>query len=493
MNVTRRQFLTLSGIAAAASVLGACAPARTLVQQASGQGAVLLAAPNVSSQTWRVLSRMTFAPRVEEIIRANEIGLNGWIEEQLAWEAIGNRAADLRTRGIDTLWMDPDLVLNVRQDAVKQDLKQAALLRAIYSPRQLYEIMVEFWTDHFNIAQDKLDCAWLKVVDDREVIRKHALGNFFDLLWASMHSPAMLHYLDNQDNFQHSPNENYARELLELHSLGVDAGYTQKDVRETARCLTGWTVNEKWRRGRFEFDGTQHDQAAKTVLGVTISANGGEADGERVFDAIRAHPATPRFIARKLVRRFVADEPPAALVEKTAKAFTESNGDIQTTLRVILFSDEMQNASAAMPKYKRPLHVVAGALRQLNVETNAQQPLMAHLDRMGQPLFQWAMPDGFPDYARAWQNNLLSRWQFALALASDAINDTRTDWEGLRGLSADGSVRGALEAFSARLLGGELPGSALDTLSDALRDVPDESAVQTAVAVLIASPQYQWR
>lgn len=263
MNVTRRQFLSVSGIAAASVVLGACAPVRTALKQTRGEDSIRLAAPTVTDETWRVLSRLTFAPRTEELVRANEIGRDGWMEEQLAPDTLDDLDCDLRTRGIDTLWMDPDLVLNVRQEAVKEDLQRATLLRAIYSRRQLHEIMVEFWTDHFNIAQDKLDCAWLKVVDDREVIRAHALGNFYDLLWASMHSPAMLHYLDNQENYQHSPNENYARELLELHALGVDAGYTQTDVRETARCLTGWTVNDKWRRGRFEFNGDQHDAAEK--------------------------------------------------------------------------------------------------------------------------------------------------------------------------------------------------------------------------------------
>lgn len=491
MPITRRKFLSISGIAAAATILGACAPARTALKGARGEDSLLLAAPTVTSETWRVLSRMTFAPRVEEIVRANDIGRQAWMEEQLAPETLDDLGCNLRTRGIDTLWMDADLVLNVRQDAVKEDLQQATLLRAIYSRRQLYEVMVEFWTDHFNIAQDKLDCAWLKVVDDREVIRAHAMGNFYDLLWASMHSPAMLHYLDNQENYAHSPNENYARELLELHALGVDAGYSQKDVRETARSLTGWTVNEKWRRGRFEFNGEEHDTAEKKVFGVTIPANGGEQDGELVFEALKAHPALPRFIARKLVRRFVADSPPPALVEKTARAFTESNGDIKTTLRVILFSDELQNGT--LSKYKRPLHIVAGALRQLNVETNAKAPLLAHLAKMGQPLFQWAMPDGFPDYASAWQNNLLSRWQFALALASDEINGINTDWDGLRELVADGSVRGMLQAFGARLFGGELPKSALDTLSETLQDVPKEYALQTVVAVLLASPQYQWR
>ena len=489
--MNRRQFLSISGIATASLVLGACAPAREILQNARGNDAFTFDVSQMpSSETWRALSRMTFAPRAEELARVNEIGRDAWMEEQLAPESIDDLDCELRTRGLDTLWMDPDLILNVRQDAVKQELQQATLLCAIYSRRQLYETVVEFWSDHFNIAQDKFDCAWLKTVDEREVIRQHAFGNFYEMLWASMHSPAMLHYLDNHENFSHSPNENYARELLELHSLGVEAGYTQRDVRETARALTGWTVNQTWRRGRFEFDASQHDENEKIVLGVKIPANRGESDGQRVFDAICAHPALPKFIARKLVRRFVADEPPASLVERTARAFSDSRGDIKTTLRAILFSDEFKNAP---PKYKRPLQLVAGALRQLNAETNVRVELLQQLARMGQPLFQWDMPDGFPDRANAWQNNLLPRWQFALALASDEIQGTRVAWDELQNIAGDGSFRDALKYFSALLLGIELPKVKLDELAQMFRMAPPEKNLQMALAVLIASPQYQWR
>ncbi len=488
--MNRRQFLAIGGIASASLVLGACAPARAIVQQARGNDGALLLPTRVTDETWHALSRMTFAPRADELVRAKELGLDAWTEEQLAPETLDDWDCELRTRGLDTLWMEPDLILNVRQDAAKQELQQATLLRAVYSRRQLYETVVEFWSDHFNIAQDKFDCAWLKTVDEREVIRKHAFGNFYEMLWASMRSPAMLHYLDNHENFSHAPNENYARELLELHSLGVEAGYTQRDVRETARALTGWTVNQSWRRGRFEFDAGIHDNAEKIVLGVHLPAHGGESDGQRVFDALGAHPALPKFIARKLARRFVADEPPASLVEKTARAFSESRGDIKTTLRAMLFSDEFRSAP---PKYKRPLQLVAGALRQLKVETNARAALLRHLAKMGQPLHQWDMPDGFPDRAEAWQNNLLARWQFALALASDEIQGTRVNWAQLQNIAGDGSLRDALRNFSLLLLGAELPKTNLDTLAEMFRRVPQEKNVPFALAVLIASPQYQWR
>lgn len=490
MSVSRRQFLTLSGISAASLALGACAPVRSVVNSARGGDASPISPFTPTDETWRVLSRTTFAPRPDELAHATAIGLDAWLEEQLAPDTLDDLSCDLRTRGIDTLWMDTDLILIVRQDAVKQDLQQATLLRAIYSRRQLYQVMVEFWSDHFNISQDKLDCAWLKTIDDREVIRPHALGNFYDLLWASMHSPAMLHYLDNQENYSGSPNENYARELLELHSLGVDAGYTQQDVRGTARSLTGWGVNSKWRRGRFEFDPAQHDEDAKLVLGVSFPANGGQADGERLFDAIRAHPATPRFIAGKLIRRFVSDDPPAPLIEKTAQAFTVSRGDIKATLCTIFQSAEFRTTKGGL-KYKRPLHLVAGALRHLNVETDARSPLLGYLASMGQPLFQWAMPDGFPDRVAAWENNLLSRWQFALALASDEIRGTTVNWSQLQ--FDNSTLSEAFNSLSTLLLGNTLPKTALDALTQILGDIPQEKFTQVATAILISSPPYQWR
>lgn len=485
--MNRRQFLSLSGIAAATAVLGACAPAREWVKQTRGDDG-WLTAPRVSDELRRTLNRLTFAPRAEEFARANEIGRDAWLEEQLAPETLDDWECDSRTRGMDTLWMDADLALNARTEGIKPQLQGARALRAVYSRRQLFENIVEFWTDHFSISIDKFDCLWLKVVDDREVIRKHALGNFPDLLWASMRSPAMLHYLDNQENFAGAPNENYARELLELHSLGVDAGYTQRDVRETARALTGWTVNQKWRRGRFEFDPAAHDDGEKQLLGVTLTAGGGARDGERVFEAILAHPALPRFIARKLVRRFVADVPLPALVNRVADVFSKTRGGIKPMLRAIFYAPEFSHAP---PKYKRPLDFVAGALRQLDAETDAGAPVQNALARMGQPLFQWATPDGFPDSAAAWKNNLLPRWQFALALAANEIADTRVGWEKLQALGGDGSLRAALQNFSPLLLGAEFSETQLESIVAQGRDMPQQLTLPFAIAVLLASPQYQ--
>jgi uncharacterized protein (DUF1800 family) len=351
--------------------------------------------------------------------------------------------------------------------------------------------MVDFWSDHFNISTLKNGCAWLKTIDDRDVIRPHALGNFGELLWASMHSPAMLIYLDNQENQAGNPNENYARELMELHTLGVTAGYTQRDVREVARCLTGWTVNDQLFRGQFRFTADRHDDEIKTVLGQAIPAGGGERDGERVFDLLMAHPAMPRFVARKLVRRFVADDPPEALVAATAATFARTRGDIKALLRTILHSAEF---AAAPPKLKRPLHYVAGALRQLGAETDGGPPLLDALTKMGQPPFEWPTPDGFPDYGAAWIGALMPRWQFALHLAQNQIAGTQIDLPALmRAASAQDPAR-AFDRLGALLLGAPLLPVTRDRVIAALRGTSTGGDLPEMItAAIIASPAYQSR
>ena len=219
--------------------------------------------------------------------------------------------------------------------SIPNELRQATLMRQLYSKRQLYEIMVEFWSDHFNIFIEKGNGFYLKTVDDREVIRKHALGSFRDLVWASAHSPAMMIYLDNQANEKSHPNENYARELMELHTLGVDGGYTQKDVMELARCLTGWNVKEHFWLGDFVFKEDLHDTGEKNVLGLSIQPSGIK-EAEQVIEMLVTHPSTAKFISTKLARRFIADDPPQELIEKAAQTFLDTKGDIKSVLRVIL-------------------------------------------------------------------------------------------------------------------------------------------------------------
>src|SRR4026209_2505988 len=250
MTLSRRDFLKLSTLVVTSAALSSCAP---IYRRLAGT-LPIVPWTSLDAQDFLALNRLTFGPRVEERARFQEIGLQSWIEEQLAFESINDFDCELLLQPFKTLAMDANELEGISNGrfedydrvSVPNELSQATLIRQVYSKRQLYELIVEFWNDHFNIYIEKGNCFYLKTVDDREVIRKHALGSFRDLVWASAHSPAMLMYLDNQANEKSAPNENYARELMELHTLGVDGGYTQQDVRELARCLTGWNVKENF-------------------------------------------------------------------------------------------------------------------------------------------------------------------------------------------------------------------------------------------------------
>ena len=288
------------------------------------------------------------------------------------------------------------------------ELQQATLLRAAYSERQLYELMVDFWTNHFNIYIGKDSDKWMKTVDDREVIRANALGKFRDMLTASAKSPAMLEYLDNRVSVKGKPNENYAREIMELHTLGVDGGYTYADIQNVARAFTGWTLLPPRRpgdtAGEYLFNARQHDTDEKTVLGVTIPKGGNESDGLKVIEILANHPSTAKFVSKKLVRRFVSDNPPDALVQSVAATYQKTDGDIRQMMGVILHSDEFKNSYGQ--KVRRPLEFVAASMRALDVKVDAKNSeiLRGVMVLLGQPLFQWATPDGYPDYAGAWIN-----------------------------------------------------------------------------------------
>ncbi|HHJ06888.1 MAG TPA: DUF1800 domain-containing protein [Anaerolineae bacterium] len=487
---TRRQFITLSALLAGSAALSGCASPANLL----GPRRIFDHWPNeASANAWRVLNRISFGPRPEERRRAAEIGLKAFIEEQLAPDSLNeDRRALLRARRLESLHLDASDLFDVKREVAARELQQAAVLRAVYSRRQLYEVMVNFWSDHFNITQLKGDCAWLKTVDDREVIRPHALGNFRDLLFASARSPAMLTYLDNQENRVGNPNENYARELMELHTLGVNSGYTQRDVQALARCLTGWTVKRHFYRGHFAFKADSHDDAPKRVLGLNIPAGSGQAGAEAVLEKLAAHPAAARFIAKKLTRRFVSDDPPPALVARAARAFLKSNGDIKSTLRVILFSPEFLSPAATTRKLKRPFNYVVSALRQLNAQSNGGPALLTHLSEMGQLPFHWTTPDGYPDKANFWQGTLLGRWQFALALAHNNIPGTKINLEELANLASTGREREIgelLDQFSTLLLGRPLP----KALSKRLLEIHQAGSEATLLATLLASPAFQWK
>ena len=331
-------------------------------------------------------------------------------------------------------------MLNSPSQVVNQDLAAAKLLRAVYSNRQLEEVLTDFWYNHFNVFVDKGADRYLVTAYERDVIRPHVLGHFRDLLLATAQSPAMLFYLDNwqsagadprphRNRRQRGLNENYSRELMELHTLGVDAGYTQKDVTEVARCFTGWTIREPRRGGGFEFNERMHDAGEKHVLGATIPAGGGMEDGLKVIDILAAHPSTAHFISKQLAIRFVADDPPEALVERMAKKFLATGGDLRQVMRTMIHSPEFWDADYFRAKIKSPLELVASAVRAVNGDLDysfARQPL---LNQLGEPLYRKQEPNGYSNRGADWLNggSLMARMNFAIALAENKVTGIQVD------------------------------------------------------------------
>lgn len=375
-----------------------------------------------------VLNRATFGFSQSAYDEAAVMGADNYLEWQLAPELIDDSAADARLAVYDTLTMTSQEILNtynMMNNVPIFQLMESVVVRAVYSRRQLKERMVEFWTDHFNI--DILDnpVPFLKTADDRDVIRQHALGTFPDLLNASARSAAMLWYLDNYANVAGNAQENYARELMELHTLGVTGPYTQQDVQEVARCFTGWTFQNTPNYGQFIYWGPNHDNGVKTVLGQVIPPGGGESDGQTVLDMLAAHPSTAKFIANKMCVYFLGYDPPEDIVESVKQTYLDTNGDIKSMLRVILRAPVAEYL--ATPKFKRPLHYSASLLRSTEAEIANPLQVVFYLMVMGHGPFLWPRPDGYPDTIEDWGSSLLPRWQFASALFDGAIPDVTAD------------------------------------------------------------------
>jgi uncharacterized protein (DUF1800 family) len=304
--------------------------------------------------------------------------------------------------------------------------------------------MVGFWENHFSIFANKDDDRYLLTSYDRDTIRPFAMGRFRDLLGATAHSPAMLFYLDNWRSSVARPypatktkpagvdgglNENYARELMELHTLGVDGGYTQKDVQEVARCFSGWTIQKPNEEGLFLYRPGLHDNGEKIVLGRKIPAGGGMADGERVLDILATQPATAHFIATKLARRFISDDPPPSVIDRAAAVFLKTDGSIRETLRAIVTAPEFFSPATYRAKVRSPFEYVAAAMRALNAETDGDRPVLDAIGRMGQPVFGRITPDGYADRADQWLSSgaMVARFNFASALATNRMKGTSID------------------------------------------------------------------
>ncbi len=463
MNFSRRHFLQTGSTASLAAVAVGCD--KLEVPDALRIGPRAVAPPDGPFATptgkdidlvSQALNRLTFGARPWDYQRTRKLGMTeeaafaAFLDQQLAPEKIDDPNCENATRRFELLHEPLGELFEYQDKHLLDALVRSTVLRAVFTERQLYEVMVNFWSDHFNIDPSKGDAKWLKVADDRDVIRAHALGKFPAMLRASALSPAMLWYLDGRVNKKANdadkPNENYARELLELHTLGVHGGYSQKDVMEVARCLTGWGVQEvgrsKLNLGSVEFKPYQHDRGEKVVLGHVIpgipkKANAaeieklGRAELDTVLGIIGLHPSTAKFIATKLCQRFIADAPPAAAVSAVAEQFIASGGDIPGTLRALFATDAFLTTRGN--KLKRPFHYIVSTLRATHATTDAGSAIQDYLLRMGHAPFHYPTPDGYPEEAAPWLGTLLWRWNFAVALTKNELgNATKLDADKLR-------------------------------------------------------------
>ncbi|HVP00550.1 MAG TPA: DUF1800 domain-containing protein [Bryobacteraceae bacterium] len=334
------------------------------------------------------------------------------------------------------------MLANAPQQVIAYDLSEGKLYRAILSNRQLQEQLVDFWYNHFNVFLDKGNDRYLVPTYEREAIRPHVLGHFRDLLEATATAPAMLFYLDNWQSVApevarrqnkgkqtRGLNENYGRELLELHTLGVDGGYTQKDVTEVARCFTGWTIKNPQAGSTYTYNDRVHDKGEKIVLGVKIPAGGGIDDGEKVLDILARHPSTARFVSRKLAQRFVADEPPKELLDRMAKTFQDTNGDIRAVMTAMLTSKEFQSHGAYQAKVKTPFEMIVSAVRATGADVDYAFPLANRIAQLGQPLYRKLEPTGYSNTNAEWINSasLLARMNFALDLTQNKVPGSKVD------------------------------------------------------------------
>jgi uncharacterized protein (DUF1800 family) len=423
----------------------------------------------------------------------------------------------------------------IQPQAVLGELAEAKLLRAVYSNRQLDEVMTDFWFNHFNVFIGKGPDRYMVSAYERDVIRPHALGKFKDILAATAKSPAMLFYLDNWQsvgpnselalygpgrfagrrgrfprprpqakNRPSGLNENYAREIMELHTIGVDGGYTQKDVTELAKVLTGWTIEKPQLGGGFKFNERAHEPGPKYVLGRKIGEHG-EKEGEEMLDVLAHHPATAKFISRKLAMRFVSDNPPQSLVDRMAETFLKKDGDIREVLRTMFHSPEFWAADAYRAKMKTPFEFVASAVRASGADIQNALPLVGTLNRMGMPLYAMQPPTGYSMKAEAWVNSsaLLNRMNFALQLASGKLPGTSLDPQALIPGPAPADSQAALASLEQSILAGDVSSQTHAVMQKQLGDPQisqrrlddaDKKPNYGAIAGLImGSPEFQRR
>jgi uncharacterized protein (DUF1800 family) len=395
------------------------------------------------------------------------------------------------------------------QQVVFDDLKQGKVYRALYSNRQLEEVLVDFWFNHFNAYEAKASVRPLLTSYERDAIRPHVLGHFKDLLLATARHPAMLYYLDNWESISpevfsigpfaepveamarqisrraHGLNENYGRELMELHTLGVKGGYTQQDVIAVARCFTGWTIRQPDVKAEFVFAPFMHDTAEKVVLGHKIPAGGGEQDGLQVIDILAHHPATARFISTKLAQRFVADDPPPSLVDRMAQTFTRTDGDLRAVMQTMFSSAEFFSEDAWQAKIKSPLEMAVSAIRASGADVTDTYALVQRIADLGEPLYGKQDPNGYADTGEAWlsTSSLFGRINFAASLMSGQIPGIKVDGARLDGKDA--------AAIARELLSAEASAQTREAIEKGLEN--KEPTPRFIAGLVMGSPDFQKR
>jgi len=514
------------------------------------------------------LNRLAFGPRPGDVDAVMKDGVNTWIEQQLHPEGIPDRAVEARIAALPTMTMsnaqivktyyEPVLMVRKKANAdakdgevdkkearreymrdvpfdkrpqnVMNDLLTERIVRAAESDRQLNEVMVDFWMNHFNVFAGKGIDRFLLTSYERDVIRPHIWGRFEDLLMATAKSPAMLFYLDNARSVaapenrpeiaqrfarramemnpqrkkqQGGLNENYAREIMELHTLGVDGGYTQKDVTELARVLTGWTITGERDGGQgaaFIFRPMLHDSGSKTVLGIRFPAGGGITEGEKMIHVLAHHPATAHHIALQLCQRLVADDPPPALVDRVAAKFLATDGDLRETVRAVISSPEFWDPKSYRAKVKSPFEYAISAVRAVNAQITDATPIARSLQQIGEPLYGAQPPTGYSDKADVWINTgaLMNRLNFALALASNKLPGVHGDVVALIPAKEAADASRSVEALAQALTGGNLTEETRATIKSRIveRKAPtedpwDNTQLPTVAGLILGSPEFQ--
>jgi len=498
----RRRFLAM-GAAAAGLAVASTANAQTVhlpdprtrkPGAAGGQSLPSDGTINWNDPLLRLIRRITNGLSTAEIASARQMGFSAYLNYQLNPAAIDDTAVDaVAMASFPMIALPYATMVTMESGEVSNQLMDNALYRAAFSKRQLQERMIDFWTDHFTISLSKVGIR--KAIDDRDVIRPFALGKFPDLLRATSKSPAMLVYLDQNLSRFPTPNQNYAREVMELHTLGVNGGYTQTDVAELSRILTGWSVSG----ANFTFSRGNHDRGQngnKVFLGRTFPPMASTAtaaemqkEGEDAIDMLVAHPSTASYISLKMARWLLAYEPPQSVVTATAAVYLSTGGDIPSMIRTILTPT---NLMASLAKYRRPFHYAAASLRALGASVVNIRAIRGAADTMGMPMFQWEQPNGYPDRIDWWSGLILLRWRFANTLATQAsLTTTNVD---ITPFKAQGNTaEGVMKVINSQIYGGEIaPPLDAQLLAYLKAGTFNDARIREGLALAISAQEFQW-